>query len=203
MAKTRKSFSRKLKRIKKCTHKKHTRRSKCTHRKHRGGTVFVGADLNENLADSWPSRMSLGQGDHFKYRSAQTGGVADYPASIEHSTLEDTLRGPAHLNSLDGSFAYIKGMRDPPYDGVHMKLSGGRRTRRRRKRNKQTRRNKRNKRNRKTRGGKYGGEYSGEYATFPSQTMLLESQKQYIDAGLRKEWHSSPEVAASALRNTQ
>ena len=201
MAKTRKSFSRKIKRIKKCTHKKHTRRSKCTHRKHRGGTIFVGADLNDNLADSWSSRMSLGQGDHFKYRPGQTGGVASYPASVEQSVLQDSLRGPAHLNILDRSFAAIQGMRDPPYDGVHMKLSGGGRRRKRNKRtkrnksNKRTKRNKSNKRNRKTKGG--------EYATFPSQTMLLESQKQYIDAGLRKEWHSSPEVAASALRNTQ
>ena len=175
--------------------KRHTRR---TRRMRRGGAVLDGAPMNYSLAGSWPSQASLGQGaDFFKYHDGQHGGYnpnTGAPLSaIDHSALDQSLRGPARINGLDGAMQQIAGLSDAQYGGKRSKKSrGGKRSKKSRggKRSKKSRGGKRSK---KSRGGALG------YSPFPSQGMLL-SGSEYAQAGLNPEWKSSVEFDDAMIR---
>lgn len=190
---------------------KHARRQsrRRSRRQSRGG-VLEGAPVNYSLSGDWSSQRSLGQGsDFFKYHEDQHGGQAPYPSSVDASVLPGALRGPAGLNGLDMAFSDIKGMRDPPYDGPMM---GGKRRKRRKhgkhckthkksKHSKHSKHSKCNKKSSKRRRHSRGGSLG--YAPFPSQGMLLDSEKAYADAALRPEWKTGVEIMDARIRNTQ
>ena len=205
--KSRHSVSRK----RKYTRKHKTHRHK-THNKrhHRKGGALTGASLTYNLADSWPSKMSMGQGgDYLKYHEGQHGGshMAGAPLSaLDGQMLDPALRGPAHLAGLDGAFRDIAGLKDQA--GGRRKRKGSRKNRsaRRdkkkgsRKNRKATRRDKkgsrksRSRRTRRSRGGALG------YAPFPSGGMLLKGDD-YARAGLHPSYiNGGIEAEAAAAR---
>lgn len=178
-------------------------------RNHSGGNAIHGSPLSDNLAGSWPSRMSLGQGgDYFKYHQGQHGGAVfqGSPLSaITGSSLPEALRGPAHISGLDKAFVDIRGLKDQ---------TGGRRTRRHKRHHKsktcrnkshrhkshrnKSRRNKsrRNRRSRRSRGGALG------YSPFPSGSMLLD-RTGYQQAGLNPEWKSDISFSMAKIRDSQ
>jgi hypothetical protein len=169
------------------------------------------APLNYSLAGSDVSRASLGQGaDFLKYHQGQHGGYHANGApmsAITASSLDDALRGPAHLAGLDKAFAAIAGLSDQ---------QGGRRRRSKRakkhgKRSKKSgkcskkggkRSKKHGKRSKKhtRRHRKRGGSHELEFAPFPSKGMLL-SGAQYSQAGLNPEWKSAVEFDSAMQRS--
>ncbi len=169
---------------------KRTHKRKTHHRRRhsrRGGA----APIDYHLSGSWPSRMSLGQGeDYFKYHRAQHGGVA--PLSAIGSTLPETLRGPAHIGGIDKALMDVRGLRDLPYDG-----SGGKRRKGRKGSKGSKRHHTRKHRVTRRRGG------SLEYAPFPSKGMLLPNQAAYAQAGLNPGWKTDVAFKDAQIRESQ
>ena len=205
---------------KKHSHKKHkhckhsrSRRTRRSTRRRGGSCSIQGSPVDENLAGSWSSRMSQGQGeDYLKYHEGQHGGACSPQgaplSSIDQSSLSSDLRGPAMLNGLDGAFEYIKGMSD---------MNGGKYRRRRSQRRhrsqrsqrsqrrsiRQRRQSRRSRKQSHRRQRKRGGSCSElGYSPFPSQGMLLSSDG-YAKAGLNPEWKTNAEFDAAAVRETQ
>ena len=202
---------------KKHSHKKHKhcKHSRSRRTRRRGGSCSIqGSPVDENLAGSWSSRMSQGQGeDYLKYHEGQHGGACSPQgaplSSIDQSSLSSDLRGPAMLNGLDGAFEYIKGMSD---------MNGGKYRRRRSQRSHRSHRSQRSQRSQRRsqrsqrrrsrkqshrRQRKRGGSCSElGYSPFPSQGMLLSSDG-YAKAGLNPEWKTNAEFDAAAVRETQ
>lgn len=192
--KSKRSLSRKLKR-------KHSRRS----RRRGGADALEGAPLDYSLSGNWASRMSLGQGaDYFKYHEGQHGGnyeMAPMGAplrAITHSTLPEDLRGPAHLRGIDMAFKDIAGLKDQ---------QGGRRRRRKGMKSRKGKRHGGKSRRGKSHRGKSrrhrrrGG--SLEYAPFGGPTMLLDSPKEYAQAGLNPEWNTDIAFTDAKIRDSQ
>ena len=162
-----------------------------------------GAPVKYHLAGSWPSRMSMGQGaDYFKYHVGQHGGknrrhrggmgydsnMGGAPLSaISHSTLPQDLRMAAHVGGIDKAIEYSRQFKDPGQ-------MGGRRKKRRgmSRRGKSRRGSRRTKR----RGGSMG------YAPFPNKGMLLDTQREYAQAGLNPQWKTDVafDLAAERLK---
>ena len=111
----------------------HSRRTKRSmrQRKVRGGSALLGAPLADSLANSWSSKMSMGQGaDFFSYQPKGQQGGAHFegaPLSAMGETLPAALQGPAMMGSLQRSFQEIAGLKDQ---------AGGRRKKRSTKRSK-------------------------------------------------------------------
>jgi hypothetical protein len=62
----------------------------------------MGAPLSDNLASSWSSKMSMGQGgDVMRYRAGQNGGyLAGAPVSgVGREGLSASMQGPAMTSS--------------------------------------------------------------------------------------------------------
>ena len=170
------------------------------HRKHRGGLMQLEpAALSYSLAGSNASRASLGQGQQFlNYHQGQHGGynASGAPLSaITASSLDNALRGPAHLGGLDKAFAAIAGLSDQ---------QGGRRSKRAKKHGKKhsKRSKKGGKRSKKhtRRHRKRGGSHELGFAPFPSKGMLL-SGAQYSQAGLNPEWKNAVEFDSAMQRS--
>ena len=93
------------------------------------------APVNYSLAGSWPSKMSLGQGDDFaKYHAAQHGGAAPYPVAVSGAPmLSGAMEGPAMMHGLNKAMADIAGLSDMPGPApvVAMQKGAGRRKHRR------------------------------------------------------------------------
>lgn len=194
--KSRRSSSRKMKHTRK--HKVNRRRS---HRR-RGGM----ASVNYHLSGSWPSRMSLGQGaDYFKYHEGQHGGGLSYgnfPEAVMDTGLPSALRGPAHIGGIDKAIADVRGLNDFPSSNVPVTTGGKRRRHRKTNRKSRSRKHTRKhlRKNRKIhrkRGGSLG------YAPFPSAGMLLNSSKEYAQAGLNPEWKTDVAFTDAKIRETQ
>ena len=192
--KSRRSSSRKMKR----THRRKTHHRRRTHR--RGGAMLTGAPVNYHLSGSWPSRMSLGQGeDYFKYHQGQHGGAA--PLSAIGQTLPDALRGPAHIGGIDKAIMDVRGLRDPPYDGAGGRRRKGRKASKRHhtkghKGSKRHHSRKHRMTHRRRRGGSLG------YAPFPNKGMLL-SGNEYAQAGLNPGWKTDVAFKAAEVRQGQ
>ena len=90
--KSRPSLSRKSSHKNHC-HKKHCKHSRNRRTRRRGGSCAIdGSPVDENLAGSWSSRMSQGQGeDYLKYHEGQHGGACSAEgaplSSIDQSSL--------------------------------------------------------------------------------------------------------------------
>ena len=164
--------------------------------------MLTGASLTYNLAGSWPSKMSMGQGgDYMKYHEGQHGGaLSGAPVSALGGDLIDSaMRGPAHLGGLDAAFRGIAGLKDQA--GGRRKNRSNRKQRKNRSNRKQ-RKNRSNRKNRKStrrnknrsrrsRGGALG------YAPFPSGGMLLNGDA-YARAGLNPSYISGGIEAEAA-----
>jgi len=205
---------------KKHSHKKHSHNKYCKHsrrnrrtRRRGGSCAIYGSPVDENLAGSWSSRMSQGQGeDYLKYHEGQHGGACSPEgaplSSIDQSSLSPDLRGPAMLSGLDGAFEYIKGMNDMNGGKYHKKRRQSRRSRRQSRRSRRQSRSRRSRRSRRqsrrqSHQRKRGGSCSElGYSPFPSQGMLLSSDG-YAKAGLNPEWKTNAEFDAAAVRETQ
>jgi len=199
----RKSSSRKTKHT-----KKHRHHRRVTRRRNGGGNEVNGASVNYHLSGSWPSKMSLGQGaDYFKYHEGQHGGGLDYgkfPEAVLSPGLPDALRGPAHIGGIDKAIADVKNLCDPP--NCPTATTGGRRKHtRRHKKSHHKRRHSHHKRHHKRRHSSRRRTHGGTlgYAPFPSSGMLLNSSKQYAQAGLNPEWKTDVAFTDAKIRETQ
>lgn len=164
--------------------RKHSRRHH-SRRQHRGGM----APVNYSLAGSWPSKMSLGQGDDFaKYHAAQHGGAAPYPVAVSGAPmLSGAMEGPAMMHGLNKAMADIAGLSDMPGPApvVAMQKGAGRRKHRRHTKSKSKKHSRkhtrkhtrRQRRQRRQQGGALG------FAPVGANPMLL-SQAGYNMAGL-------------------
>jgi hypothetical protein len=150
--------------------------------------------------------MSMGQGqDYFKYHVGQHGGKnrryrggMGYEANmggaplraISHSTLPQGLRDAAHVNGLDKAIEYSRQFKDPG------QMGGRRRRRRGSKRSSKRSGSKRKSRRTRRRGGSMG------YAPFPNKGMLLDTQREYAQAGLNPQWKTDVafDLAAERLK---
>lgn len=182
-----------------------SRRANRTQRR-RGGAD--GAPVSYSLAGSWPSRMSLGQGaDYFKYHVGQHGGMG-YDANmggaplkaISDSMLPQQLRMAAHIDGIDKAIADVRPLKDQM--GGHQRRSVRRRNVKRKcwsRRNRKGNRKGHRKSNRRTRrrGGSMG------YAPFPNKGMLLDSSREYAQAGLNPQWKSDVAFDLAKVRATQ
>jgi hypothetical protein len=151
--------------------------------------------------------MSLGQGaDYFKYHVGQHGGAnrrrrggsyqanlmgASFPNSIGQ-TLPQGLRTAAHIDGLDKAIADVRPLRDPGQAGGRRKKRRGSSRRGKSRRGKSRRGSRRTKR----RGGSMG------YAPFPNKGMLLDTQREYAQAGLNPQWKTDVafDLAAERLK---
>ena len=156
---------------------------------------MVGADIRYSLFDTMAGKQSMAQGlNYLQYHRAQHGGMAPFPQSVEGQVLGDGLRGPALLNSLDKAYADIAGLKDPqptpipsladgrvavngpiPLMGVS-RQTGGRKRRGHKKGRKSQRR-------RRQQGGSALG-----YQLVNAPGLLLDSAKQYSNAGLNPDY---------------
>jgi len=212
-------------------HQRRTRR--------RGGAEPIrGAPVEYSLSGSWPSRMSLGQGqDYFKYHVGQHGGhkkrrrggslsYGAYPAAIGQ-TLPQGLRMAAHVNGLDKAIADVLPLRDPG------QMGGRRRSKRRGSKRRGSKRRGSKRRGSKRRGSKRrGSKRRGSKrrcmsrrmsrrrmsrrrmsrrrggatlvgSPFPGKTMLLDSPREYAQAGLNPQWKTDVAFDLAEKRATQ
>ena len=177
---------------KKSQRKRRQQRRKTQRRQQRGGEL-EGAPLSYSLFDSMSGRQSMAQGlNYLNYHRAQHGGMAPFPQSVEGQVLGDGLRGPALMGTLDRAYADIAGLQDArptpipsladgrvavdgaiPLMGVS-KQTGGRKRRGRKGRKSQRRR-------------QQGGSALG-YQLVGAPGLLLDSAKQYSNAGLNPDY---------------
>ena len=165
--------------------------------------MLSGASLNYNLAGSWPSKMSMGQGgDYLKYHEGQHGGaLTGAPvAALGGDLISSEMRGPAHLGGLDAAFRGIAGLKDQAggrrrkgsRKGSRKGKKGSRKGKKgSRKGKKGSRKGSRKNRSRRSRGGALG------YASFPSSGMLLKGDD-YARAGLNPSYISGGIEAEAA-----
>lgn len=202
-----------------------TCRTRRTHRKRGGADALEGAPVKYSLAGSWPSRMSLGQGaDYFKYHVGQHGGMTSDAniggaplRAISHSMLPQDLRMAAHVGGLDKAIDYSRQFKDQAggrrshrckkHGKKHCKCRKSRKSRKsHRKSHCKSRRHSHHKRHGKThrkrsshrkRGGNMG------YAPFPNKGMLLDSSREYAQAGLNPQWKTDVAFDMAEVRSTQ
>lgn len=169
-------------------------------RRHQGGAhALTGALLSDNLAGSWASKMSAGQGgDYLKYHAAQHGGsLAGAPVNVlGHEGLPSSMQAAAMTAGTMKAYADIAGLKDQ---------AGGRRKRKNKKSKKQRKsrsksqrksRSKRSKKQRRTRNKQRGGSKL-DFAPVSSAGMLLSD---YSKTGLSPQWSSGVEFSAAAAR---
>ena len=191
-------MARKSHRASRTKSRKHTKRQRSTRqrsqrqrstrqrrtRRHQGGShALMGAPLSDNLAGSWSSKMSAGQGgDFMKIHGGQHGGyLAGAPVGVVgREGLPSSMQGPAMTASTLRAYADIAGLKDQ---------AGGRR---RSKRSKRSKRNNRSKRSKRQRGGS-----KLEFAPVSSAGMLLSD---YSKTGLSPQWNGGVEFSAAAAR---
>lgn len=196
-------MARKLHRASRTKSRKHTKRQRSQRqrsqrqrrtRRHQGGShALMGAPLSDNLAGSWSSKMSMGQGgDVMRYRAGQNGGyLAGAPVGVVgREGLPSSMQGPAMTASTLRAYADIAGLKDQV--GGRRKKHGKRSKKQRRTRSKRSKRNNRSKRSKRQRGGS-----KLEFAPVSGAGMLLSD---YSKTGLSPQWSSGVEFSAAAAR---
>jgi hypothetical protein len=146
--------------------------------------------------------MSLGQGaDYFKYHEGQHGGMTSDAnmsgaplSAISNSMLPKGLQAAAHINGTMSALDYASQFKDQ---------AGGRRCKCRKshKRHGKSHRHKRHGKSHKRHRRKRGGNL--EYAPFPNKGMLLDSQKEYSQAGLNPQWKTDVAFDMAEVRSKQ
>ena len=193
----------------KASKKGKSRRQRRQQRQQRGGVKYElnGAPLSYSLADTMSSKQSMEQGlNYLNYHRAQHGGMAPFPQSVEGQVLGDGLRGSALMNPLDKAFADIAGLKDPqptpipsladgrvavdgaiPLMGVS-KQTGGKKRRGKKGKKSQRRGQKKGRRSQRRRRQQGGGMPPLGYQTVGAPGLLLDSAKQYSNAGLNPDY---------------
>jgi len=169
----------------------------------RGGEL-VGADIRYSLFDTMAGKQSMAQGlNYLQYHRAQHGGMAPFPQSVEGQVLGDGLRGPALMGTLDKAYADIAGLKDPqptpipsladgrvavdgpiPLMGVS-RQTGGRKRRGKKSHKKGKKSQRRSQRRRRQQGGEMP---ALGYQLVGAPGLLLDSAKQYSNAGLNPDY---------------
>jgi hypothetical protein len=182
---------------KKSQRKRRQQRRKTQRKQQRGGEL-TGAPLSYSLADTMSSRQSMAQGvNYLNYHRAQHGGVAPFPQSVEGQVLGEGLRGSALMGTLDKAYADIAGLKDAsptpipsladgrvnvdgpiPLMGVSRQSGGKKRGQKKGKKSQ-----KRSQRRRRQQGGSALG-----YQLVGAPGLLLETPKQYTNAGLNPDY---------------
>ena len=142
--------------------------------------------------------------NYLNYHRAQHGGMAPYPSSVDAQILGEGLRGPALLNSLDKEFADIAGLKDASPPQIHsladgrvnvngaiplVGLSNQTGGRKRRGQKKSQKKGKKSQRKSQRRRRQQGGEMPAlGYQTVGAPGLLLETSKQYSNAGLNPDY---------------
>lgn len=186
--KSRHSVSRKCQSRRKPSHQRQSRRKqshkrRTVHRR-RGGS----APVQYSLADNWSSQISKGQGaDYFNYHRGQHGGVAPLSA-LGGELISPEMRGPAHVGGIDKALQDVSGLKDQAGGRRKSRRNKSRKSRKSRRNN--SRKDRRNKSRRNKSRRSHGGGTHLTGAPFPSQGMLLDSQKSYAQAGLNPEWRT-------------
>ena len=177
-----------------------------TQRKQQRGGELEGAPLSYSLFDSMSGRQSMAQGlNYLNYHRAQHGGVAPFPSSVEGQVLGDGLRGPALMGTLDQAYEDIAGLHDArpasitsladgrvavdgaiPLMGVS-KQTGGKKRRGQKKGKKSQKKGKKSQRRSQRRRRQQGGSALG-YQLVGAPGLLLDSAKQYSNAGLNPDY---------------
>jgi len=165
------------------------RKASRRNRRQNGGA----SPLNESLAESSASKLSLAQGNQYAgFHAAQHGGEAPFPGGVTDSLLPRDLVSFSRTAPLDKYLADALPVRDPGQ-------MGGRRNRKNRKASRKNRKasRKNRKASRKNRRTMSGGAFSPAPADAPG--MLLDA----ADAskalrGMNPEWQLAPDVKAFA-----
>jgi len=153
-------------------------------------------------------KQSMAQGlNYLNYHRAQHGGMAPFPSSVEGQVLGDGLRGPALMGTLDKAYADIAGLKDAsptpipsladgrvavdgaiPLMGVS-KQTGGKKRMGQKKSKKSQKKGKKSQRRSQRRRRQQGGSALG-YQLVGAPGLLLDSAKQYSNAGLNPDYTS-------------
>jgi hypothetical protein len=157
--------------------------------------------------------MSLGQGaDYFKYHQGQHGGMTSDAnmsgaplSAISGSMLPKGLQAAAHINGTMDALTYASQFKDQ---------AGGRRCKCGKKRCKCRKSHCKHHRHHKCRSHrksrshhkrrthkKRGGNL--DFAPFPNKGMLLDSQKEYAQAGLNPQWKTDVAFDMAEVRSKQ
>jgi len=179
-----------------------------TQRKQQRGGELVGAPLSYSLFDTMSGKQSMAQGlNYLNYHRAQHGGMAPFPQSVEGQVLGDGLRGPALMGTLDKAYADIAGLHDArpipipsladgrmavdgpmPLMGVS-RQSGGKKRRGQKKGKKSQKKGKKSQKKSQRRRRQQGGSMpSLGYDLVGAPGLLLDSAKQYSNAGLNPDY---------------
>ena len=202
MARQRKASQKRRKASKKSQAKSQRRRRTQRRQQQRGGypDKIEGAPLDYSLFDTMSGRQSMQQGlNYLQYHRAQHGGMAPFPQSVEGQVLGDGLRGPALMGTLDKAYADIAGLKDPQptpipsladgrvaVDGPIPLMGVSRQTGGRKRRGKKSKKGKKSHR-RSQRRRQQGGSALG-YQLVNAPGLLLDSAKQYSNAGLNPDY---------------
>ena len=205
MARSRKASQKRRKASKKSqARSQRRRRTQQQQQQQRGGypDKIEGAPLSYSLFDTMSGKQSMQQGlNYLQYHRAQHGGMAPLPQSVEGQVLGDGLRGPALMGTLDKAYADIAGLKDPqptpipsladgrvavdgpiPLMGVS-RQTGGRKRRGKKSHKKGKKSQRRSQRRRRQQGGSALG-----YQLVGAPGLLLDSAKQYSNAGLNPDY---------------
>ena len=214
MPRTSKGHKRGSSRTKRASHRRH--RMRRTHRRRGGADALEGAPLKYDLAGSWPSRMSLGQGaDYFKYHEGQHGGMTSDAnmsgaplSAISGSMLPKDLQMSAHTRGTLEAIDYVRQFKDPGQAGGRRCKCGKKHCKcrkshckRHHKRHCKSHRKSHKHHHKRHHSRKRGGNL--EYAPFPNKGMLLDSQKEYSQAGLNPQWKTDVAFDMAEVRSQQ
>jgi hypothetical protein len=181
---------------KKSQRKRRQQRRKTQRKQQRGGEL-TGAPLSYSLFDTMSGKQSMAQGlNYLNYHRAQHGGVAPFPQSVEGQVLGDGLRGSALMGTLDKAYADIAGLQDARptpipsladgrvnVDGPIPLMGVSKQTGGRKRRGKKGRKSQRKSQRRRQQGGSALG-----YQLVGAPGLLLDSAKQYSNAGLNPDY---------------
>jgi hypothetical protein len=215
MARSRKASQKRRKASKK-SQAKSQRRRRQQQQQQQGGTAYTqddGAPKDYSLFDTMAGKQSMQQGlNYLQYHRAQHGGMAPFPQSVEGQVLGDGLRGPALMGTLDKAYADIAGLKDPqptpipsladgrvavdgaiPLMGVSKQTGGkkrkGKRSQKSQRRSQKSQKSQRRSQKSQRRRRQQGGEMPAlGYQLVGAPGLLLETSKQYSDAGLNPDY---------------
>jgi hypothetical protein len=163
--------------------------------------------------------MSRGQGvDYFKYHQGQHGGMTSDAnmsgaplSAISGSMLPKEMQAHAHTRGTLDAIDYVKQFKDPGQAGGRRCKCGKKHCKCRKSHKRHSKHHKshchkshhkrRHRHSRRRHSRKRGGNL--EYAPFPNKGMLLDSQKEYSQAGLNPEWKTDPAFRAAYDRSQQ
>lgn len=182
-----------------CWTRKNRKNRKASRRNRRqnGGA----SPLNESLAGSPPSNLSLAQGNQYAgFHAAQHGGEAPFPGGVTDSLLPRDLVSFSRTAPLDKYLADSLPVRDPGQMGGRRRSRKASRKNRKasRKNRKASRKNRKSRKaSRKNRRNMRGGAFSPAPADAPG--MLLDGGDAIKAVrGMNPEWQLAPNPAAFA-----